>query len=43
MVLTLDDENKHYLFVVWDQELVEVKMIMDLNNLEKKTFFSCLF
>ncbi len=42
LVLTLDDENKDLLLVVLHQQLVAVKMIMNLNNLyrtEKITNF----
>jgi hypothetical protein len=38
MTLTSDDENKHLLVVVvvWDRQWVEVKTIMDSNNLINK-------
>jgi cytoskeletal protein RodZ len=36
MVLTTDDENKHFLWIVGNQQSVEVEMIMDSNNLYKK-------
>lgn len=43
MELITDDENKHSRWIGWNQQSVEVKMLMDLNNLYEKKKFGCFF